>query len=367
MEPLYDAMMRWKPEALIFDEGHRLANPKAKRSKLADKLANKTTPRPLVYILTGTPVMNDMMDIFQPFKIMDGGQTFGDNFFAFRAKYFRDKNAGMNKHNYFPNWVPLPSAAADLSEKMKAKSMCVRKEDCLDLPPVVETILPVEMDAEQARIYKSMLKDYVAFLEQNGQNHAVMAQMAMTKGLRLMQIASGFVKTDEGLELPATKEWTPKQNALHDLLEGLAGRKVIIWCVFRYNYKQVRDVLTTLGRKYLELNGEMGSKKNRENAALFESSDEHSCIIAHPESSGEGINLVSASEMISYSRDFSWRRWEQCVARNYRGGSEIHDKITRYVLVAKGSIEERITEMLLRKEEVSNEVLRQITFQMGQV
>lgn len=364
MEPLFDAMMTWRPEVLIFDECHRLANPKSKRSKLADKLANKTTPRPLVYMLSGTPVMNSMMDIFQQFKIMDGGATFGDNFFSFRAKYFRDKNAGMNKHNYFPNWVPLPNSAQELSEKMKARSMCVKKEECLDLPPVVEQVISVDMDPKQQKIYADMFKDYVAFFERDGEQHAVMANMAMIKGLRLMQIASGFVKTDAGVEMPATEEWTPKQDALLELLENLQGRKVIIWAVFTYNYKQIRDVLMTLEAKWVELNGEQGAKKNRENAALFESDPSIQYAIAHPESAGEGINLVSASEMVSFSRTLSLRQWEQLIARNYRGGSNIHDKITRYILTCKGTVEEKVSYGLMAKKEMSLATLKEITFSL---
>lgn len=364
MEPLFDAMMEWQPEVLIFDECHRLANPKSKRSKLAEQLARKTTPRPLVYMLSGTPVMNSMMDIFQQFKIMDGGATFGDNFFVFRSKYFRDKNAGMNKHNYFPNWVPLPTTAQELSEKMKARSMCVKKEECLDLPPVVEQVISVQMDPEQKRIYDQMFKDYVAFFERDGEQHAVMANMAMIKGLRLMQIASGFVKTDAGIEMPATNQWTPKQDALLELLENLKGRKVILWAVFTYNYKQIRDVLTTLGAKWVELNGEQGAKKNRENAALFESDPSIQYAIAHPESAGEGINLVSAAEMVSFSRDLSLRRWEQLIARNYRGGSEVHDKITRYILTCEGTVEDKVSRGLMAKKEMSLATLKEITFSL---
>lgn len=363
MEPLFDAFTKWMPEAVVWDEAHRLANYKSKRSKLAAKLCNKATPRPLVYLLTGTPVMNSPMDIFQPFLIMDNGETFGSNFFVFRSKYFRDFNAGMNKFKYFPNWKPLPTAAADLSEKMKARSMCVRKEDCLDLPPVVEQVISVEVDPKTRAIYNDLMKDFVALFQKNGESHAVVANMAMVKGLRLMQLASGFLKTDAGVEMPAAEGWSAKQEALAELLEGLQGRKVIIWAIFTYNYRQIREVLTKLGIKWLELNGEMGPQKNREAAALFESSDEYQCVIAHPESAGEGLNLISASEMISYSRDFSLRRWDQLCARNYRGGSEIHEKITRYIIVAKNTIEEKVAEKLLAKEEISNEVLRKITFQ----
>ncbi len=373
MAPLFEAIQKWGPQFLVFDEAHRLANYKSKRTKAADRLANPSTkakqvPRPLVYCLTGTPVMNDMTDLFSQYKILDGGETFGTNFFAFRALYFKDKNAHMNRINYFPNWVPKEGAKEIIAEKMRKNSMRVRKEDCLDLPPLVEITVPVSMTTKQRKIYDDMLQDYVAFFEREGNEHAVMATMAMTKGLRLMQIASGFVKTDAGEELSADEGWTPKQYALAELLDDLAPqKKTIVWAVWKHNYKQIREVCEKLGIKYLELNGDYGPKKNRENAALFESSEEYRVIIGHPESAGEGLNLISASEMISYSRDFSWRRWEQCGARNYRGGSEVHDKITRYILVCDGTIEEKITRMLCTKEEISNEVLKEITFKAGKV
>ena len=349
---------------------HRLANHSSKRSKLADGLANpgtkkKPLPRPLVYCLSGTPVMNNAMDLFSQYKVLDGGETFGQSFYEFRGRYFRDKNAGMPKQKHFPNWVPIPGSAEIIAEKMKKNSMRVKKEECLDLPPLVETTIAVEMTAEQRKIYKEMFQDFVAFFERDGDNHAVVATMAMTKGLRLMQIASGFVKTDTGEELAANDGWTPKQYALYELLKDLVEhKKVIIWAVWKYNYVQIREVCERLKIQCLELNGDVGPKKNRENAALFESSEEYRVVIAHPESAGEGLNLISASEMISYSRDFSWRRWEQCSARNYRGGSNIHDRVTRYVLVAKDTIEERITRILMDKKEISDAVLREITLKV---
>jgi SNF2 family DNA or RNA helicase len=367
MEALYAAIQEWKPEAIVFDECHRLANYKAKRSKLADALANPGTkkdprPRPLVYMLSGTPVMNSMLDIFHQYKILDGGETFGANFFAFRAKYFRDKNAFMNRQNYFPNWVPVQGADEEIAKLMARNSMRVKKEACLDLPPLVDQTIEVDMSQTQAAAYKSMLKDYVAFFEKDGQQHASMAQLAITKGLRLMQIASGYVKTDEGAELALDDGFTPKQEALHQVLEDLVQHhKVIIWANWKHNYKQIREVLDKLGVKYLEMNGDYGPKKNRENAALFESDHSYRCIIGHPESAGEGINLISASYSVSYSRDFSWRRFVQASARNHRGGSEIHEKVTRIILVTKNTIEGEITRKLAAKEEISESVLREIT------
>jgi SNF2 family DNA or RNA helicase len=81
MDELYAAMLAWRPEFIVDDESHRLKNYKAQRSKRAEKLANpKDGERPFVAILSGSPVLNSPMDLFQQYLIMDGGWTFGKKF-----------------------------------------------------------------------------------------------------------------------------------------------------------------------------------------------------------------------------------------------------------------------------------------------
>lgn len=372
MPELFAALQAWKPQAIVFDEAHRLKDYRrtAKRAQAALKLTRPGSkkapePRPLVYCLTGTPYPNSMLDIFMIFKILDGGLAFGDTFSIFRAYYFRDKNAHMPKEKHFPLWVPLQGAENALSLKMKAASMRVKLEECMDLPPVINKTIEVEMDPEQKRIYREMQHELVAFFEREGEQKTAMADMAMVKGMRLMQIASGYVKDDQGEEHSAVKEgeWTPKQKALNEVLSDLIpGHKVIIWAVWKNNYEQIREVLRKRGIRWTEMNGEQGSAKNRANAKAFDETDDYDVILAHPESGGEGINLVSASVRISYSRNFSWRQMKQADARNYRGGSERHASVTRINLVTKGTVEGKITEKLANHEEITEAVLREITF-----
>lgn len=373
MEEVFELLQSWRPEAIVYDECHRLKDYKrtAVRAQRALRLSCPGTkkdplPRPLVYCLSGTPYPNSLLDIFMQYKIMDGGKTFGQNFTDFRARYFRDKNAGMPKERYFPKWVPLEGAKEELGRKMASTSVRVRLEDCMDLPPVIEKTIAVEMTIEQRRIYREMLQEFVTTFERDGEEKTSVATLAMVKGLRLMQIASGYVKDDRGEEHSVdVGEWTPKQEALKQILEDRCSQhKVIVWAVWKHNYEQIREVCRRLKLPWVEMNGENGAAKNRENAKTFESSEEFRVMIAHPESGGEGINLVSASHRVSYSRNFSWRQMKQSDARNYRGGSEQHDTITRINLVTKGTIEEKITEKLANHEEITETVLREITLHM---
>ena len=190
MKPLYAAMKAWQPEAIIFDESHYLKTHNAKRSKLAERLANGGPTIPYKQILSGTPVLKDAMDLFFQFLILDGGLTLGGNYYVFRALYFSDRNAGMPRDRYFPKWELKTlqkdgfDAAKALSERIATRSMAVKKLDCLDLPPLVRKVIRVPLSGEQKRLYNEMKKDFLTYYR----DKACVATLAITKALRLQQI-----------------------------------------------------------------------------------------------------------------------------------------------------------------------------------
>jgi SNF2 family DNA or RNA helicase len=336
---LKDSLAQWGPEIIVFDESHRLKNPRARRSKVAYELACKTDIR---FILTGTPVLKSPMDIFHQWKVLDLGRTFGRNFFSFRTEYFYDLNAAMNRQNYFPKWVPRPESHELINREIYKKAMRAKKEECLDLPPLIKKKIYCELTREQAVTYKSLKDDFLAWLDHEG---VVSADLAIVRMLRLMQLVSGHVALDDGSirKIPAT----PRLRVLSELLEDLTpGNKVIVWCVFRQNYKDVAEVCKKLGVRYVELHGEVSQRDRACNINLFNQTEDVRVLIGHPGSGGIGVNLISASCMVYYSRNHNVEFDIQSEARNYRGGSERHEKIVRYDIVAKGTLDEAIIQCL---------------------
>ncbi len=351
----------WSPEVIIFDESHKLKNVEAKRTKLAIKLADGA-PRKL--ILTGTPILNTPMDMFSQFRVMDGGATFGRNFFVFRAQYFYDKNAGMPKDKHFPLWLPRPGAFEELHRKIQPVSMVVKKSECLDLPPLVRQTIYVELSKEQAKLYNAMKKDFVAYV--NGK--ACVAQLAITKALRLLQISSGFV-TLEGEEGEARTNVVIKDNpraqALREVLgEITSEHKCIVWAVFRQDFATIRAVCEELSLPFVEVHGAISAKRKQEAVDSFNNDPAVRVFIGHPGSGGIGINLVSASYAVYYSRSFSLEEFLQSSARNYRSGSEQFEKITQIDIIARGTIDELVAERLASKQEVSSAVLHDLAAQL---
>ena len=377
MKPLLQAWKVWGPEVLVFDESHKLKSIKSARSKLADDLANpfdktckRWLPKPNSYLLSGTPVLNSPMDIFQQFLVMDGGQTFGRNFWAFRARYFRDRNQAMPKDRYFPKWELMTKekdgcdAEAEINAAIFAKAMRVEKEHCMDLPPEVFVTIPVEMSPEQSRLYNEMRKDLITFY----QSKACTASLAITKALRLMQLTSGFISLesqDPGAEASNVQVQlpdTPKIKALADLLEEICENpknKVLVWAVWRDNYTHIKSVCEKLKLKFVEVHGGVPEAQKRKAIEEFNTSPDCRVFIGNPGAAGIGINLVSAGYSIFYSRNFSLEQYLQARARNHRGGSKEagHTSITHYDLVVQGTIDEHAQKMLASKQEMSESLL----------
>lgn len=334
-------------EVLIVDEAHRLKNSTAKRTKIAIQLADTCTNR---YILTGTPCPNSPMDLWALFRILDGGQTFEKNFYQFRAKYFQDRNLAKPSHVTWPDWQLIPGMERVFNTLMYKKAVRVLKDDCLDLPPLVTTIIEIGMSGEQAAHYKSMKDDYITFRN----SVACTTDLAITKAMRLQQIASGFLKMDTG-DVVEFKD-TPRVKALADLLEDLGEEKVIIWAVWKENYRVLAQVLDALKLSYAFLTGEQNAREKEFAVDRFTKGDTQ-ILIANPAAGGTGVNLIEAPVAIWFSRNFSLTDRLQAQARNYRGGSEMHTKVTQYDLVCADTIDTHVLGALNNKQNVAERIL----------
>ena len=345
----------YNADMLICDESHRLKNYKSKQSKIVYTLS-KTIAYKL--LLTGTPILNSTMDIFQQYKILDGGEVFGTNYYLFRAKYFFDKNYGMPRNIHFPKWVPREDMNKELQFLIKRKSDRVLKKDCLDLPPLIKHKHYVTMGAEQKKNYKNMARDFITFIKEagTGEIQASVAQLAVTKLLRLQQIVSGFLKTESGDEY--LFEDNPRADALEEMLLSLSEHnKIIVWTTFKADVKVAERICKKHDIGYCVLTGEQNGREKERSIHDFTTSDEKRIIIANRRAGGIGVNLVEAKYAITFSRDFSLEAELQSEARNYRGGSEKFDSIIKIDLITKDTVDEEVQQALENKQTISDIIL----------
>lgn len=350
MKDLQPMFWRWQPEVLIVDESQKVKSMQAKRTKELLRISRTASYK---YLLSGTPVLNSPMDLFSQYLVMDDGLTFGDNFYAFRARYFRDANAGMPAHIKFPNWKIKEGSVEEINRLVNETSVRVTKDECLDLPPLVKQVFHVEQTSDQKRAYEEMKKSFITFIK----DKACVAQLALTKALRLQQIVSGFIKLDDGSEVDFKEN--PRLKALEDLLTDLTpNHKVIVWACFKRNYVQISDLCKRLKIRFVECHGDVSQKEKDDAVTAFTIDESCRVFIGNQSAAGVGISLTASDYSIYYSRNFSLEADLQSEARNHRGGSEIHSKITRIDLVAPGTIDEIVLGAIKNKEQIGESLIR---------
>lgn len=370
MPELYKELIIWSPEISVHDEAHTVKNPSSKIAKALDELVNKHSRPSLRLNLTGTAVLNTPLDLFQQIKILAGGFPTLDslvtgkyitNFFTFRTLFFEDRNARWKgSESYFPKWEAKPSTNELFGRLLSSISMSVEKEACLDLPPEINVTIPVPLSSEQRRDYTTFEKDLV--LSKDGKSFT--ADIALTKGLRLMQIASGFIS---GLDAPSDQESQPiryeykdteRERALKYLLEEIcieSDKKCLVWANWHHNYEAIKKVCIELKIKFVECHGLISPKGKEEARKQFIENPDIKVWIANPKSGGVGLNLIVAHFAIWYSRNFSLEAYEQARARSHRGGQI--NKVTNYHLIAQGTIEPEIVEALQNKQDIAQLIM----------
>lgn len=349
IKDFYAALLHFSPEIVVIDESHRIKDASSVTAERIYPLCLAASRR---FILTGTAVLNTLLDIFGQYKALDP-KLFGASFWRFRQEYFWDKNAGMPKHLHFPDWQPKNNAAKRIADVISKTSVHAKKSECLDLPPLVPVIVPVELSKEQQRIYDQMKNVFVTELK----GVESIAEFAMTKSLRLQQIIAGFVAEDSTKPV-AWVDDNPRLKALSDILEGLGGKQVIIWTNFIPTYSAIASVCSKLGLSYSLLTGQESTSQKEASIQAFKDGTS-SVLISNPAAGGTGVDgLQCAAYSIYYLRSYNAEHFWQSRDRNHRGGSEIHEKVTHYHLMAEGTIDEVVYEALANKQKIGDALTR---------
>lgn len=342
----YIAKGKW--DIIVLDESHRFKTHNAKRTKELIRFAEDVR---YVFALSGTPILNSMADIWSQLALLK--VAVHPNFYAWRKQFFMDKNAGMPSHKYFPNWQPKRDRIKELRSLIETNSMRVTKDEVLDLPPLVRQIVEVPLMKEQRNYYLTMEQGFLALLENEGE--AVVAETALTRLLRLMQICSGILATDSG---ETRRIESGKKAALKELLTDIAPyHKVIVWANFIACYDDVEEICNDLKLPFATIRGLQKLDERQAQVDAFQHDDRIRVMIANQSAGGTGVNLTAASYMIYYAKNFNLGDDLQSEARAHRGGSERHSSITRIDIITRNTIEQEVTSALHSKKELSDLLL----------
>jgi len=335
-----------KTGMIAIDESTTIKNHKAKRSKALMKIAAGFAYR---RILTGSPITKSPMDAYSQFEFLGPGTLGSQSYYAFQGRYAVTQKRKMGRISF--EQVVGYRNLDELTDRIDQCSFRVLKKDCLDLPEKIYTARYVSMTDEQLKMYEQ-IRNYAMTLLDSGE--LVTAPAVITQLLRMQQVLSGHLKTDDGemVYFPSKR-----MEALAEIMEEHDG-KAIIWSRFRYDIQQITAMLNKefgdgCAAAYYgdtpdeERNNIVRNFQNPNRPLRF--------FVGNPATAGYGLTLTEANLCVYYANDFNLETRIQSEDRAHRIGQK--NNVTYVDLVTAGTIDEKIVESLRAKIEIGAKVL----------
>jgi len=293
--------------------------------------------------LTGTPAPNGLLDLWPQIYLLDMGKRLGRYISAYRNEYFvPDKRNGQVIYSY----KPRPYAEREIYKKINDLCVSMKAADYIKMPDRVDNFIEVKMSDNEKRLYDRLERDTLLPFS-DGDIDAVNAAALATK---LLQMANGAVYDENKIVKHIHNK---KLEALEDLYEAANGKPVLIF----YMYKHDRDRIKALiGQDARELDSARDIADW--NAGRIKAA------IAHPASTGHGLNLQSGgSTIIWFGLTWSLELYQQANARLWRQGQK--ETVIVHHLVTKDTIDEQVMKVLQKKEKGQSALMNAVKARLG--
>lgn len=337
-------------DMLIGDESSRIKNPTAKRTEALIQIADTTEYRMLI---SGTPIPNDLLDIWSQWRVLDRGEEFFNNFYKFRNVFAKKKTRKSKYGHFFVEWKPIPELKAKVKEVVKENAIRWLKKDCLDLPNKVYSKIYVKLTKEQKEMHDIVscdIADRLGIKDTIKELKFKMPQNVLAEYAKLSQITAGFLYNKEG-----HKDYSSEKvdTICEYINEGIENReKVILYCRF---YREMDRYMELLAHHTpLKIDGRMSSSEKGEAERMYQDNENNRLIIVQVRC-GIGITLNKTTFVIYASNTFSWEDRAQSEDRAHRSGTK--QKVLYLDVITRNTIDERVIEILSKKQKTAEEVL----------
>jgi SNF2-related domain/Helicase conserved C-terminal domain len=286
---------------VIVDESHRLANPTSVQSKKTWHIGQHADWR---IIMTGTPWHRKPLGIFGQMRFLDSS-VLGTRYGRFKKRYAEFGGYGGFVVKRYIN-------LDELRDLVGARAYTMRY-----VPrhrPTV-TPIPVPLGGPAVSAYREMQRESLLEIRKAKKMHVATAPIALTRALRLAQIAGGWVRDEDG---NYHRVHTDLRDAFEDWLtdrreEGT--QKVVVYARFKPELRDVAEVSLRCAYNILLLHGGVTGYKREQRIAEFDETDEPTIFIAQVAAGSEGIDLSASRVAVYYSPPQSLVHWDQSKAR----------------------------------------------------
>ena len=332
----YDILSGWvdhlktiHPKIIIFDEAHYTKERSAKRTQAAKELCKNV---PHVIALTGTPVVNRPIEMFNTLQILE--PTRWSSFWKFAKKY-----CGAYQSRW--GWVYNGSSNTNELHQLLTQTVMIRRrkaEVLKQLPAKTRTVIPLEITNRKE--YDMAEDDFLSWLSGKDKEKAIRAAYA-----------EAMVKMEMLKQLTAHGKMEQCIDWVNDMIES--GQKLVLFCTHRV-------VVDTLMNKFkdiaVKVDGSVTGEDRAKAVEKFQTDSSCMLFIGNIKAAGVGITLTAASNVAFLEYPWSPGDLVQAEDRIHRIGQEA-ESVNVWYLIAVNTIEDSIIKLLDKKRKVIDSVV----------
>ncbi|WP_314618342.1 SNF2-related protein [Streptomyces stackebrandtii] len=332
---------------VVADEAQHVKNPFSATAR-----ALREIPAPARVALTGTPVENNLSELWALLDWTTPGLL--GPLKAFRARHAR---AVENNEE-----IEHAEAVERLARLVRPFLLRRRKSDpgiVPELPPKTESDHPVALTREQASLYEAVVRETMAQIEAaEGMARRGLVMKLLTSLKQICNHPAQYLKEEapRGSGTARLAGRSGKLALLDELLDTILAEdgSVLVFTQYVSMARLLADHLSARGIQAQLLHGGTPVAERERMVDRFQAG-EIPVFLLSLKAAGTGLNLTRAGHVVHYDRWWNPAVEEQATDRAYRIGQTQPVQVHR--LVAEGTVEDRIAEMLRAKRALADAVL----------
>jgi SNF2 family DNA or RNA helicase len=311
----------------IIDEAQNIKNPYSQNSE-----AVKQVKADVRFALTGTPIENNLLELWSIFDFIMPGYLYSKNKFQEKFMKTNDNIRALKKQ---------------IQPFMLRR---LKKEVLSQLPDKIETKFFVEMTDEQKRVYKTYVDDIKDKMKEADFEKDKITILSYLTTLRQLCL-------DPSIKVADYKGNSGKLEILNELInENIENNhKMLIFSQFTSVLQNIGKELEKENINYFYLDGKTNPKERVELVDRFNKSEDIKVFLISLKAGGTGLNLTSADVVIHFDPWWNPAIENQATDRAHRYGQSNVVEVIK--LIAKGSIEENILRLQEDKKELIQKVI----------
>lgn len=323
-------------DCVILDEAQAIKNPATKQTR-----AIKTLNSRMRIAMTGTPIENDLTNLWSLFDFLDRGLLGSTEEFRRFCRRLDDRPEGYAR---LRNMI-----SPFLLRRVKTDRRIIS-----DLPEKLEQNDYIALSAKQSVLYRKLLAQT--------QDRLLNSEGIERKGLVLALLLHLKQICNHPDQYLGQQEYDPAQSGKFEMLRQIAEtiyekrERVLVFTQFRELTGALDDYLADVFHcRGGVIHGGVTAKGRTELVERFQSKEYMPYLVLSVKAGGTGLNLTNANHVIHFDRWWNPSVENQATDRAFRIGQKKNVMVHKFV--CKGSVEEKIDALIASKRELAENVI----------